>query len=214
MKLSRFLGLIVAIALLVSCGKEESLEEPYRGSSCDYAPYTAGSSFEYEQTGGDPADTFQYILEAKGDTVFNGETYLWLEDDASSGFSLFKCGEGKYEQLVDVSSIPYAPADPVKTVYLRDDLPRGGSWIEQLPLTIPGVGDLLLVMQYTIVEKGTNKTVLGKEYSDVIGVQMDVSMPPLIPAQVLSTSFYAKGVGLIQADREEDTTRLVTYTIR
>lgn len=214
MKLSVLLGLIAAIIVFAACGKEESLEDPYRGNICDYAPYTMGSAFEYEQTGADPADTFHYTLMVNGDTSLDGEPYVWLEDDASGGFSLFRCGSGEYMQLVDVSSLPNAPNELIKTIYLKDDLPRGGVWAEELPLTIPGIGDVSLTMRYTVVEKGTTKVVLGKEYKDVIGVQMDVSMPPLIPAQVLSTCFYAKGVGLVQADREGDTTRLKAYTIR
>lgn len=204
-------GLIALIFVMAACGKEQSLEEPYRGNVCDYAPYSQGSVFEYEQTG---VDTFNYTLRVAGDTSLDGEPYILLEDNVSGGFSLFKCGGGAYMQLVDVSSLPNAPQEPIKTVYLRDDLPRGGSWTEVLPLNIPGVGELPLTLRYTIVEKGAAKTVLGKSYTDVIGVQMDVSMPPLITPQVLSTSFFAKGIGLIQADREEDTTRLKAYTIR
>lgn len=211
MKLRYLPGLIALIVVVAACGKEQSLEGPYRGNVCDYAPYSMGSVFEYEQTG---ADTFNYNLRVAGDTSLDGEPYILLEDNVSGGFSLFRCGGGEYLQLVDVSDLPNAPEEPIKTVYLRDDLPRGGNWTEVLPLNIPGVGELPLTLRYTIVEKGTSKTVLGKEYTDVIGVQMDVSMPPLITPQVLSTSFFAKGVGLIQADREEDTTRLKAYTIR
>ena len=210
----RYLPGLIAFVVVAACGKEQSLEGPYRSNVCNYAPYAEGSLFEYEQTGGTPADTIHYTLRASGDTSLDGDPYILLEDDATGGFSLFRCNGGAYMQLVDVSSLPNAPEEPVRTVYLRDDLPRGGSWTETLPLTVPGLGELELTLRYTIVEKGTEKVVLGKEYKDVIGVQMDVSMPPLVTPQVLSTSFFAKGVGLIQADREEDTTRLTAYTIR
>ena len=155
----RYLPGLIALVVMVACGKEQSLEGPYRGNVCDYAPYSVGSVFEYEQTG---SDTFHYTLRVSGDTSLDGEPYILLEDDALGGFSLFRCGGGAYTQLVDVSSLPNAPQEPVRTVYLRDDLPRGGNWTEVLPLTVPGVGELPLTLRYTIVEKGVRKWCLEK----------------------------------------------------
>lgn len=208
------LYLIVLIAAFSACKKEESREAPLSGNTCDYAPYTTGSQFEYQQTGINPVDTFNYVMRVKGDTVVDGSTYRLLRDEETGDFSMFQCRSTVYTQLMSPGSLPDAPAEAVRTNYLYTNIALGGGWSEQMVVTIPGLGDLLMTINYTIVKKGTSKTVLGKEYNNVIGVRMDISVPPIINSEELSTTYYAKGLGLIEMDMEEDTTRLKTYTIR
>lgn len=212
---SRLLLLSVTVVLLfVSCKKEKSLEGSFKGNTCDYAPYSTGSSFAYQQVIVSLPDTFSFTLLAKQDTALGGELYRVLEDEMTGGVSLFRCGGGDYIQLADISELPGAPTEPVKTTYLKDNVNLGQGWEEQIPVTLPVIGDVVLTVNYTVMQKGTNKTVLGTTYEDVIGVRMEVSAPPFLPPTELSTNYYAKGVGLIQLDTEEDTTRLSAYTIR
>lgn len=206
-------GLVITLLIFAACKKEVSVEEPVSANACDYAPYTAGSVFEYEMVDVATQDTLDYTLRVEGDTVYNGDDFRKLTDDFTGEYSLFRCGGGDYEQLLDVSAIPNAPADPIKTVYLKDDIALGQSWEELLPVTLPVIGDINITITYTIMQKGTSKDVLGTRFNDVIGVRMEVSVPPVLPPETLTTNFYAKGVGLIQVDRVEDTTRLKSYTL-
>jgi hypothetical protein len=160
-----------------------------------------------------PPGSEDFVLLVKGDSVIGNASYRVLEDDITGDFSLFGCGNGDYVQLLAVTGIPNAPTQPIKTTYLKENVPLGQGWSEDMPITISGLGDFILNIHYTVVQKGSNKTVLGKAYTDVIGVEMEVSVPPFIPPQILSTNYYAKGVGLIELDRVEDTTRLRSYII-
>lgn len=208
------LALVFSILLFAACKKEKSFEEPFKPNYCDYAPYSTGSVFTYEMTDVLSGDTMEYTLRVEGDTMYNNEPFRKLTDDLTGEYSLFRCGSGNYEQLLDVSAIPNAPPDPIKTLYLKDGLRPGESWEEQIPVTLPVIGDVNITLTYTIIQKGTSKTVLAETFSDVIGVRMEVSAPPVLPPETLSVSYYAKGVGLIQVDRFEDTTRLKSYTIQ
>lgn len=214
MKLYQFSIVVMVVTMLAACKKEKSQEEPVVQNTCDYAPYTTGSSFAYQQVAVSSPDTFHYTLQVMGDSTVNGEQFRVLEDDAGSGMSLFRCGGGTYVQVADIAAVSNVPSNVVRTVYLKDNVALGGGWQEQFPINLPIVGDVQLVVDYTIMQKGTSKTVLGTVYKDVIGVRMEVSIPPYLPPTELSTNYYAKGVGLIQLDTDTDTTRLQTYTIR
>jgi len=214
MKLSPFLCLVFAIMVLAACKKEKSEEGPLQSHVCNYSPYTTGSSFNYEFVNVNPPMSGDFVLLVKGDSVIGNESYRVLEDDITGEFSLFDCGNGDYVQLLAVTGIPNAPTQPIKTTYLKENVPLGQGWSEDIPITITGLGDFMLHIRYTIIQKGSNKTVLGKAYTNVIGVEMEVSVPPFILPQILSTNYYAKGVGLIELDRFEDTTRLRTYNIK
>ncbi|RPD40300.1 hypothetical protein [Chitinophaga barathri] len=214
MKRKPLAAFVISLLIFAACKKETSFEEPFKGNTCDYAPYTTGSVFEYEMVDVATGDTLDYTLRVEGDTVYNGEDFRKLTDDFTGEYSLFRCGGGNYQQLLDVSAIPNAPADPIKTDYLKDNMRLGESWTELLPVTLPVIGDVNINIAYTIIQKGTGKTVLGVQFSEVIGVRMEVSVPPILPPETLTTNYYAKGVGLIQVDRFEDTTYLKTYTIK
>ena len=215
MKLPLFAATLIAVGVLAACKKEKSREEPEKAGTCEYAPYTTGSSFTYKQVSIDVPDTLEYTMEVKGDSIVEGKKFRVLEaDDAAMSISLFRCGGGDYFQLADASGLTGTPLGLVQTVYLKDSQPLGGTWEEQFPVDVPVIGRVNVTVSYTIVQRGTGKTVLGKAYKDVFGVRMDISLEPLLPRTELSTNYYARGVGLIQLDTDADTTRLATYTIR
>ena len=212
---SFFTYIIAGSLMLAACKKEKSLEEPVKTGTCDYAPYSTGSTFAYEQVAIGAPDTFRYTMEVKGDSVVGGKTFRVLEtDDGSGSMSLFRCGGGDYIQLADVSELTGTPSEPVQTIYLKDNLALGKTWEEEFIIDLPIIGEIPLTVTYTIIQRGTGKTVLGTNYKDVIGVRMDISADPFLPVTELSTNYYAKGVGLIQLDTDSDTTRLRSYTIR
>jgi hypothetical protein len=214
MKFLPLTAVIVTTVLLAGCRKEKSLEEVAPRNICDYAPYSQGSFFEYELVNVSPTDTLLYTMHVRGDSLINEEEFSLLEDDLTGAISLFRCGNGDYVQLADVSGLSNAPTEPVKTTYLKENLSLGQTWREEIPVTLLVLGDVVLTIDYTIIQKGTGKTVRGVSYKDVMGVRMDVSIPPFLPPTELSTNYYAKGLGLIQADTDSDTTRLKSYTIR
>lgn len=215
MKLPLLVAIVIAVGTLASCKKEKSREEPVKTGTCDYAPYTTGSLFEYEQVAAGSPDTVEYTLEVKGDSTVDGKVYRVLEaDGVADDVSLFRCGGGDYIQLADVSGLTGTPLGIVQSVYLKDNVGLGSSWNEKFPVDLPVIGSVDVTVTYTIMQRGTSKTVLGKVYKDVIGVRTEISVEPFLPRTELSTNYYAKGVGLIELDTEEDTTRLISYTIR
>ncbi|CAL1521038.1 hypothetical protein [Chitinophaga sp. MM2321] len=215
MKLPHFLLTILAGSmLLTACSKEMSREGDMPATSnCDYAPYTTGSSFSYidiNQT----QDTLAYTLTVSGDTTINNVVYKKVGDD--SVFTCSNCKDGIYTQIASILTFQGYKADDLKITYLKDNVPAGTSWEDTVAVNNGGVTSSGILKQ-TITEKNITKTVNGKNYTDVIVVRMDASAIILnnpVSVGTISTSYYAKGVGLIEADQAEDTIKLLSYTLQ
>lgn len=214
MKAGLYLGTIVLVVMMLfSCSKEMSTEEGAATSKCDYAPYTQGSSFTYlnVSTGG---DSTQYTLTVNGDTTINGNVYRKLGD--SSVFMCSNCTGGVYTQIASILSFDGYSASDLRLTYLKDFLPAGSSWADTIEVSTAGITTRGL-LQYTIIQKGTNKVVNGYDYTDVIGIQVDASATAAsatLPVGTVAVNYYARGIGLIESDQTQDTTRLVHFNIK
>jgi hypothetical protein len=208
--------MLSALLLLFSCSKEMSDEGEAPGSPaspCDYAPYTTGSSFSYINVNR-AKDTINYTLTVSGDTTINGNVYKKLGND--SVFTCSNCENGVYTQVASILTFQGYQADDLELTYLKDDAPAGTSWQDTISVTNNGITSTG-ILEFTVLRKGFTKTVNGKDFSDVIAVQMDaiaIVFGNPIPVGTISTSYYGKGVGLIEADQLEDTTRLTAYAIQ
>lgn len=209
--------LIPAIAgfiLMMACKKEKSQEDQAPpASACDYAPYTDGSTFDYENVD-TSEDTLRYTLTVAGDSVINDTTFKKLSDGSTTTYSA--CNNGNYVQMASNITFEGFTAGDIKTTFLKDNVMVGASWSDTIPVTMSSV-TLSAILRYTITAKDAVKSVYSQEFKSVIGVKLDavviVDGTP-IPVATISTNYYAKGVGLIQADRATDTTRLKSYTIK
>ncbi|MBV8254612.1 MAG: hypothetical protein JO154_18570 [Chitinophaga sp.] len=214
MRKGRLLGTIGLCAfLLISCSKEMSTENDSPSSSCSYAPYTQGSSFTYLNVN-QSNDSTSYTLTVNGDTTINGNVYRKIGDDKV--FMCSGCANGIYTQIASILSFEGYTASDLRLTYLNDFLPVGSSWTDTIAATNNGATSTA-VLQYTIMGKGGNRMVNGKGYTDVITIQTDASatvMNTILPLGTISTSYYAKGVGLIETDQAQDTTKLVGFTIK
>ncbi|NIG52354.1 hypothetical protein [Chitinophaga sp. Cy-1792] len=190
-----------------------STENDGPSSKCEYAPYTQGSAFTYLNIN-QSQDSTTYTLTVNGDTTINGNNYRKLGDD--SVFMCSGCTDGTYTQVASLLSFDGYTASDLRITYLKDFLPLGSTWSDTINVTNNGISTTAY-LQYTITEKGTSRVVNGIAFTDVIAVQMDASASVLsstMPIGTLSTSYYARGVGLIEADQAQDTTRLIKYNIK
>jgi hypothetical protein len=203
---------LAGCTLLIACSKEMS-HEGTGFPTCDYAPYTTGSSFSYidvTQT----RDTTAYTLTVSGDTTINGATYKIVGDD--SVFFCSSCKDGIYTQIASILTFQGYKADSLQLTYLKETAPMGSSWSDTVTIS-NGALTSKAILQHTITQKGVTKTVNGKNYLDVIAVKLDAFAIVLnnpVPIGTISTSYYAKGIGLVEADQAEDTIKLVSYILK
>lgn len=206
--------LILAVAALAffSCKKEKSEESPFKGKTCDYAPYSDGAVFSYNIVNGS-TDTLRYSEKVTGDSMINGEAWRVLLNTDSGEELLFRCGNGDYETQSDFSDLIGQPLDPVRLMYLRESVTRGNFWMQNVEIDIPFIGQLNVIFTHTVMQKGSPKDVFGQRFENVTGIRTEISIPPMVPPRTAFTIYYAKGVGLIQAETETDTTYITSYNI-
>jgi hypothetical protein len=203
--------------ILWACKKEKSREGEPPGtppSTCGYAPYTNGSTYNYETVRGTSTDTTYFTVTVTGDSTINGLTYKKLASDTATTYD--RCDNGVYTQMVKGLSYMGYTADSVTSVYLKDNVPAGSSWSDTVTVREGGV-NLNVYLTYTIIQKGINKRVFDLDYTEVIAVRLSASAKVLgqtIPLGTMATNYYAKDIGLIQVDQAEDTTRLKSYNIQ
>lgn len=208
---------LVGGIVLWACKKEKSREgEPPPAtppSTCGYAPYTNGSTYNYESVRGTSPDTTFFTVTVTGDSLINGQTYKKLASDTATTYD--RCENGNYYQMVKGLSYQGFTADSVMSVYLKDNVAAGSSWSDTVTVR-EGPINQDVYLNYTITQKGINKRVFDLDYTEVIAVRLSASVKVLgqtISLGTLATNYYAKDIGLIQVDQEEDTTRLRSYNI-
>jgi len=203
--------------LLWACKKELSREgeEPPVVSTCSFAPYTTGSTFTYSQVNAASLlDTTYFTMTVTGDSVINGQNFRKLTTDTATTYD--RCdGAGNYYQLVQGLSFEGYTADSIVSTYLKDNVSKGASWTDTVTVR-NGSDEQTVILTYTVKQKGIQKTISGLDFTNVIGVALSASVKILgttLSLGTVATNYYAEGVGLIEIDQAEDTTRLHDYNI-
>ncbi|MFY0253094.1 hypothetical protein ACDQ55_03985 [Chitinophaga sp. 30R24] len=207
---------VLFIITQLSCSKEMSQEnngsQPPPGT-CDYAPYTVGSTFSYININ-NTNDTTHFTFTVSGDTTINGIVYKKMGND--SVFTCSNCASGEYTQIASILTFQGYEANDLQLTYLKDNVVAGTSWKDTITVNNGSVSSTG-ILEFTITATGMTKSVNGEDYTDVIAVRTDayaLVSDNTIPVGTLFTSYYGKGIGLIEMDKEEDTTRLVSYDLQ
>ena len=172
---------------------------------CIYYPICSGSVYNYSDTssGSSTATSSGYTLTYIKDTSIESKTYKKFSvSGQQNGF--FNCTSGVSTAIVLNGStqggilLPY-----VKITTLKENAAVGTSWSDTITLNGQDA-----VYTYTIVSKGTGRTVAGTTYADVIHVHEQTTldlMGTVIPAGQ-SEYYFAKGIGLIESLSIDDFT--------
>ena len=196
--------------LFAGCSKEKSNEETY--DRCNYAPYVPGNSFTYQRILASH-DTLVYTVKVTGDTLLQGQIYAVLNNEYNNQY--IRCNDGLYYLFEPGVSRPDYESPDGERLFLYDYMKPGQSWINNISATVSGV-EQQGVLQYTVIQTGVPKTVLGNTYTDVIGIRQDADLildGVFFPIGTIATYYYAKGVGYIEVDSPTDTIRMLRYSV-
>lgn len=183
-------------------------------TSSDYQPVTANSEWNYSST-----SAGNYSVKSLGtDTTINGKKYYKFDNITPQGAvrSYIAKVNGVYWQYGE------SPVGGVilEQIFLKDSA-IGTNWTNTI--TISGFNNY---HKYTVSARDLQRTVNGKNFSNVIELTYEMSVDDPIGGGVLSTGggkqYYAKGVGAIESYFNvgflgisvSDTTKLVSYTIK
>lgn len=191
------------VFLFTQCSKDNTTSAP--AATANYSPLTVGSNWTYNFVDGSSSGT-QILTVTDKDTSINGKSYKVLSNSDSSGNNYLAKIDSNYYRFASFAGI-----GSIEELYLKDNRGVGSTWTNTVPFTLPGSPvSLTANLTYTIAEAGTTRTVNGKDYKDVIHVNVVVN--------VLSVNFgggdfyYANNVGLIESSIKLTPSTQTTYT--
>ena len=214
-----------------SCKKEYSYEggsSPTRKCvGCEYLPLCDSSVFVYVDSS-NTIDTLTGIVRVGTDSSIDGKTYSHVTGFAAFPDGLlYNCDGGDYKTILDISSFgintdsivqallqtlqlpfPIPPGtiqvpEQFKTSFLKTSQPVNGTWNDVLyNFGLPPIFSFTAGLDYKIIEKGVQRTLFQKTFSNVIHVRGKLSISSTlgnIPAPGFAVDyFFAKDVGIIE----------------
>ena len=150
----RVVAAMVFSVLLAACSDSSTPTDPATPNSQEsYFPLTKGSTWMYN-------GLVTYTATMEGDTIVGGKTYQ-ISRGSTGGTSLVRKESGNYYQTL------ITPPNFTEIPMLKENAPEGTSW------EYDGVANSTLNHYVYVLEKRDLKyTVNGKEYSDVIKVNL------------------------------------------
>jgi hypothetical protein len=225
----------VGIGLLVlGCQKELNYDIPKTNKiciNCDYLPVCDSSSFVYVDATAAGVDTNRNVVRILRDSMIQGKKFTAI---TTLGFfnsgAWYNCDNGDYQTLISTADLginidslikvflgglPLPPGainfpSQIKITPLKSNAAAGSTWKDDIyTLSVPPLLSIAVSLDSKLVEKLPSKTVLGKNYSDVLHVQSKLnavsSLGGNTPLNYTLDVFYARGVGIIEGQSADAT---------
>ncbi|GAA4334777.1 hypothetical protein GCM10023149_42350 [Mucilaginibacter gynuensis] len=169
------------------------------GGGDTYQPFTTGSVWKYRSTflGGEAPelDTTISTMTDKTKTFENKKFHIVNSTDGTENYEEYL---GLNDHVYSTYMYDAGLGESIEFAYLNDSKAKGDSWVVAKTYETEE-GNIDAQIKTTIVEKGINKTILDKQYSNVIQTKVEVQYKVQNNWVTLtSIDFYAaKGVGVI-----------------
>lgn len=222
---------LFAIALIVmACQKEitgsggDGTAAPASSkkcTGCSYLPVCDSTKITYIDSTAAGLDTTTSTLVLLGDTLISGKNFTRVSPFAAFRQGLlYNCDGGNYSVYqavpnlgINVDSLFQSLGLPVSGVtvpsriqatILKAGVAAGTTWSDTvMQFTVLPPLKATAKIDYTLSEKGVQRAVLGKTYSNVIHVASKLNivvplLPVTLPFDVSVDTWYAEGVGIVE----------------
>lgn len=226
MKKAFYTILLGAAALFVSCSKSNSIkdEQDLGGGfvSGTYWPLAIGNSWKMIDSDGEEQ---QYLIDKS--IVNQGQTYYQFkqfDEGNSMNYPLsIKSENGVYTSFygaVNSNGVSISAGD---IIYLKTNAALGEIWTDEMTLNISGSanGTMKFVHKGKIFEKNSNVMVKGKNYKNVIKIELIQSITNSLTAITQQLTYHiwlADGIGIIyeSVDTGDDVSvlEMVSYHVK
>lgn len=216
--------------LLASCGSEDLDDDIGNNQSTgDYYPTAINNTWTYGSGSNATTSIFTTTDVFNGKTYYKANTYNGTTTSGNTVISstwIYK-NNGDYILRLGVSgSNPAYTAElsePVEITILKDYKNVNDTWTQTLNYeyeytptssAYPQIPNITVnaTYAYKILNKGLTKTVNGVTFNDVIEVELTYS-DLVTNSTTVSTSFYAKDVGIISSLSNGQVTDLTSYQL-
>ncbi len=188
MKLRFFSFYLIAVSTLfifAGCGTKDTPTP-----ATDYSPLTANSTWTYQTATG----TTYTLTSTNRDTSISGKTFHVFTNSNGGNNYMGKSGNDYYRFGV----LPGIAPNGFDENYLKENVDVNGTWMVIQNATAPGISTPIPVnLTYTIAEKGVQRVVNGKTYTNVIHVKQNISALGIQGGN--GDFYYSAGIGLIES---------------
>ncbi|MDB5206897.1 MAG: hypothetical protein JWR72_1972 [Flavisolibacter sp.] len=226
--MKHLVSLLIVCSLFVACQREIGFDDGttpvntnVRCTACSFLPVCDSTKLVYVDSTAFGTDTTRSTLAILGDTIINGRKFTRVTPFAAFGQGLlYNCNGGDYriyqdvpdlgidiDSLVQTLGVPFPIGSipipsKIETTILKATAAAGATWSDTVfkfsPLPIITI---VAKLDYKIEEKGVQRIVLGKSYSNVIHVssQLNIVVPLFpVPVDVSVDYYFADGIGIIE----------------
>jgi len=209
-----FLIALTSLFVFAKCNKDDS------GTvSANFFPTTTGSTWTYKENVANVQYT--YTATAK-DTTINSKTYKVVNN--SLGGNVYAAQVSSDYYRYGALQTGFNSSTGIEELFLKDNVALNGTWETTQNVVYNGT-TYPLKLSYKITEVNATKTYVGKTYTSVTKVRLDISTTQSGFAIVLGGGdfFYANGVGLVHSELAinapgqpaiSQNTDLLTYSIK
>jgi hypothetical protein len=176
----------VSAIFIASCSKSDS------SPTTNFQPISAGSFWKYQTLTGTNT-----LTATSRDTTISGKVYRVFTNSTGNTSSYYNHTGADYFQYGSVAGGVTAPVD---LLYLKDNVAVGGSWEVPISVTPPGsTTPTNGKIRFTIGVKDSSMTVLGKSYTGVTRVKIDVLVSSILGETNVGggNSYHANNIGNI-----------------
>ena len=214
----KFIYLFILV-FFAACSKEDvdpgvdTTELNNQVTTCQYAPYTTGSTFVYEQSLNGSTTTATWTV--GNSQMINGKQFVEI-----SGFlgtngnnsSFFNCENGEY--TVYDNNVPTLNG-ALELIYMKENVSPNTTWTETISQSANGI-NYNTKYEFTYVSLDATRMVNGITYNNVIHIHLDSSTNPFGYYTPFSSDdyYWAEGVGLIEYIGSFSEMKLVSYDIQ
>jgi len=244
-----FLSILLITLVMIACQKEihfgggtnpTNPVNTVKCTGCNYLPVCDSTRLSYVDSSAAGKDTITSTLAILGDSTINGRKFTRVSPSAifAQGL-LYNCDGGDYRVYqavpdlgIDIDSLIQSLGLPIgsvpipshiQTTILKSSANVGTTWSDTILQFMPvPFLNVVAKLDYKLEEKGIQRVVLGKTFSNVIHVSSKLNIViPLVPLPIdISIDYYfAQDVGVIEsrtinAGVVEANTKLLSYKIK
>lgn len=212
-------GFIVALlfsSAFISCSKEVSQENGLlpgvqdtnniQCPTCDYYPWCDGAQYVYSDTTPSAINNIIYSYSTGTDTIINNNKVYTSTTRQPGDVVFHNCDGNVTSVLIPVNASTYYTG-----TLLKSNEPVNATWTDTYPADLSGNQ---MTVNYVILQKSFVWTVAGTQYVDVIKVKATRTLSsPAGTTVTIVTSYYARGVGLIDEVEETENGNQISHQV-
>lgn len=210
----RIITIFIVLLSLNACKEDDKVitpDDPIDNISCDYAPFTVGSSFMYQRTDKEGEITMQ-PWDITKDSLIDGDTYVLVSNFLGQEDTAFiRCDSGEY-----IAFVPeFERFEDVFMTWFIETSSPGDIWENELSTEANGtLYHYIYAVEYIGIEP--ERKVLDNTFQNLRHMELKLYQIFAEARFLLATDqhYWKEGIGLVETHGDITNLKLVSWDIK